>query len=360
MTTAATDRPHKESGPPRETDDGDLDMYRCAGVSCGTGAYPLSPHDLSPLNSSHQQSGPRVLVLLAAYNGSAWIARQIRSILDQKGVQVQIVVRDDGSADSTRAELRCLGSSDRIRFVFATHRTGSAAQNFLTLIREHSAEAFEFVALSDQDDIWYPQKLARACETLRIEGSAGYSSATVARWENGKTALLRPSGVQNRSDFLFEGAGQGCTFVMSAGFYGQTREFMFAHPELTRTVHFHDWTLYALARSWGLRWSFDSKPSMIYCQHAGNDTGARGSLTGIIKRFALVRAGWYRRELDAICAICAAAAPANEAIRDWHSGLTQAPGMRRKLRILRFCLRGGRRRLRDNLVVILAAALGWI
>ncbi|MGH7106715.1 MAG: glycosyltransferase [Acetobacteraceae bacterium] len=312
------------------------------------------------MNSSHDQTGPRVLVLLAAYNGSAWIARQMRSILDQERVQVRIVVRDDDSVDGTPAELQRLGSSDRISLVFGTHRTGSAAQNFLTLIREHSADTFEFVALSDQDDIWYPQKLARACETLRAEGSAGYSSATMARWENGKAALLRPSGAQNQTDFLFEGAGQGCTFVMSAAFYRQAREFLLAHPELTRTVHFHDWTLYALARSWGLRWTFDAYPSVIYCQHADNDTGARGSLSGIVRRLALIRAGWYRRQLNAICAICAAAAPANEAIRDWRATLNQPASMRRKLKIMRFCLRSGRRRLRDNLVVILAAALGWI
>lgn len=321
---------------------------------------PCITHDFSPLNSSHDQTRPRVLVLLAAYNGSAWIGRQIRSILDQEQIQVCVVVRDDGSTDGTRAELQRLGSPDRVSLVFATHRAGSAAQNFLTLIREHSADTFEFVALSDQDDIWYPQKLARACKILIAEESAGYSSATMARWENGKTALLGPSGIQNRADFLFEGAGQGCTFVMSAAFYRQAREFLLAHPELTRTVHFHDWTLYALARSWELRWSFDATPSMIYCQHAGNDTGARGSLSGIVKRLALIRAGWYRRQLEDICAICAAAAPANAAIRGWRATLNQPPSMRRKLKIMRFCLRGGRRRLRDNLVVILAATLGWI
>lgn len=273
---------------------------------------------------------------------------------------MRVVVRDDDSADGTRAELQRVGNPDRISLVSANHRTGSAAQNFLSLIREHSADKFEFVALSDQDDIWYPQKLARACEILRADGAVGYSSAAMARWENGKTALLRPSGGQNRADFLFEGAGQGCTFVMSVAFYRQAREFMLAHPELTRTVHFHDWTLYALARSWGLRWSFDARPSMIYCQHADNDTGARGSLSGIVKRLTLIRTGWYRRQLDEISAICAAAAPADAAIHDWRAILNQPPSIRRKLRIVQFCFHGGRRRLRDNLVVIVAATLGWI
>lgn len=320
----------------------------------------LACANLSSLKSINERTGPRVLVLMATYNGSAWVARQIQSILDQEGVQVQIVIRDDDSADGTQTELRRHENPERIRLIFATHRSGSAAQNFLTLVREHSADTFEFVALSDQDDIWYPRKLSRACETLRAEASAGYSSATVARWEHGKTALLRPSAAQSRSDFLFEGAGQGCTFVMSASFYRKARQFILAHPELTQAVHFHDWTIYALARSWGLRWSLDPTPSMTYRQHTENDTGARGSLSGVLRRLALIRAGWYRQQLDAICVICAAAAPANEIIRTWHSTLTQPSSIRRKLKLLQFCIRGGRRRLRDNLVLILAVILGWI
>lgn len=312
------------------------------------------------MNPSHDHATPRVLVLLAAYNGSRWITRQVQSILYQEGVQVRLVIRDDVSTDETRTELHRLGNAENVILVNATDPTGSAAQNFLTLIREHSADGFEFVAFSDQDDIWYPQKLARACAILTTEGIAGYSSATLARWENGRTVLLRPSALQNRSDFLFEGAGQGCTFVVSAPFYQQAREFMLAHCELTRTVHFHDWTLYALARTWGLRWHFDVAPSMIYCQHADNDTGARGSPSGLAKRLSLIRTGWYRRQLDAICAICATAAPTSRVIREWRSILHQPRSTRRKLQLLAFCLRGGRRRLRDNIVVIFAATVGWI
>jgi len=314
--------------------------------------------------SSHRSvappPAPRVLVLLAAYNGSAWIRQQLESVLSQNGVLLKIVARDDASNDGTRAELLRFASDARVGLIFEPVRAGSAAGNFLRLMQLCPSEGFDFVALADQDDIWYPDKLSRACGTIRAHASAGYSSATLAAWETGRTALVKLSGKPNRSDFLFEGAGQGCTFVMTAPFYERARRFLLERPEMTAELHFHDWALYALARSWGLGWSFDHEPSMMYRQHAGNDTGARGSARGAMKRLALIRRGWYRRQLTAVCELCAAAAPDSDTIASWRIILGLSSGLRRRLQMLRFCLRGGRRRSGDNLVVLIAAAAGWI
>jgi rhamnosyltransferase len=306
------------------------------------------------------KSRPRVLVLLATYNGSRWIRDQMESILAQEGVDLAIAVRDDASTDGTRWELSRFENDGRVRIAAATAPSGSAARNFLTLIRENAASGFDFVAFADQDDLWKPAKLRSACEMLTASGSAGYSSATVAVWENGRDRLLPLSGAPTASDFLFEGAGQGCTFVLTAAFYERARVLLLAHTELTHGIHYHDWLLYALARSWGLRWSFDAHPSVLYRQHAGNDTGARGTLPGIIRRLSRIRDGWYGAQLRAIAAICRTAAPANTTVLNWHRTLAQAAGVRRRLAIVRFCLQGGRRRTRDNMMAVFAALCGWI
>ena len=47
----------------------------------------------------------KVLVLMSSYNGEKYIREQIESILNQKGVNVSILVRDDGSSDRTTAIL---------------------------------------------------------------------------------------------------------------------------------------------------------------------------------------------------------------------------------------------------------------
>jgi rhamnosyltransferase len=320
-------------------------------------------HELKSRTAAEEQlrvARPKVLVLLAACNGSRWIREQIQSILTQEDVDVRIVVRDDGSTDGTRWELAHFAGDDRVTVVTAPTASCSAARNFLALIGENGAAASDFVAFADQDDLWNRDKLAAACRMLGTTAAAGYSSATLAVWEDGRRQLLKPSGAPTASDFLFEGAGQGCTFVLTAGFYEDVRRFLVAHAQLTQQLHYHDWLVYALARSWERQWCFDAQPSMQYRQHDGNHTGARGTLVGITRRLARVRQGWYCTQLQAIAGLCAAAAPANSTVLTWHRTFTQPAGWRRRFQVARFCLRGGRRRVRDNAIVLLAALCGWI
>ena len=302
----------------------------------------------------------RVLVLLATYNGSRWIREQMESILGQQDVSLEIAVRDDASTDGTRWELARFAEDRRVRMVTADAPSRSAARNFLTLIRQNPANAFDFIAFADQDDRWNPDKLCRACQELGASGAAGYSSATVATWEDGRQRRLKLSGAPTASDFLFEGAGQGCTFVLSANFYERIRSFLLTHDELTNGIHYHDWMVYALARSWGLRWSFDARPSMQYRQHGRNDTGARGTLNGIARRLARIRDGWYGGQLRAIAEICRTAAPANPVVLTWHRHLSAQDSWHKRLATAKFCLGGGRRRTLDNMVAVMAALRGWI
>lgn len=303
---------------------------------------------------------PKILVLLAACNGSRWIREQMESILAQEGVDLRIAVRDDCSTDGTRWELARFAEDERVGIVASAAASGSAARNFLTLISENAADACDFVAFADQDDLWNRDKLVRACRMLRATASAGYSSATIAAWENGRKKVVKPSGAPTAADFLFEGAGQGCTFVLTAGLYEQVRRFLAAHATLTHRLHYHDWMVYALARSWGLRWCFDATPSMQYRQHGGNDTGARGTLNGIARRLSLVRQGWYRTQLHMIAELCRAAAPANATVLAWHREFVRPHCWHRRLQLARYCLHGGRRRKRDNMIAVLAALCGWI
>jgi rhamnosyltransferase len=284
----------------------------------------------------------------------------MESILAQEGVELAIAARDDASTDGTRWELARFEDDARVRIVAATTASGSAARNFLTLMHENAADAFDFVAFADQDDLWNPDKLSRACSMRTAGGSAGYSSATVATWEDGRERVVKLSGVPTASDFLFEGAGQGCTFVLTADFYERVRSFLATQAELINGIHYHDWLVYALARSWGMRWSFDPVPSVLYRQHGANDTGARHTLAGITKRFSLIRRGWYRGQLSAVARLCLAAAPASPAVRAWNSILLQSDSCRRRLRVAGFCLGGGRKKSLDNAVILFSALVGWI
>jgi len=304
---------------------------------------------------------PSVLILLASFNGAAWIRQQLQSILAQRGVDISIAVRDDGSADATRAIVQELATSGRIRLLPTSSGTGSAGQNFFALIRENPAENFDYVAFSDQDDIWDPDKLQNACHALQADPRiALYSSAVLAVWPDGRERILRQSTSLTRCDYLFEGAGQGCTFVLSGAFYRRVRDFMVTNPEVTRDLHYHDWPIYALARTWGLYWRFDRRPTVKYRQHGGNDTGARASFGGVRKRLSLMANGWYGGEVLAVTRLCATANPSDSLVNAWRRVAARPPSLRRQLQMAWFFVRHGRRKRADRAMLIIAAILRWL
>lgn len=275
-------------------------------------------------------------------------------------MDVHISVRDDESTDGTRAQVALFLASNQVSLTRSGARTGSAAQNFLALIRETPPGDFDFIALADQDDEWCPDRLARAAKQLAMTSSAGYSSATLAVWGNGRTALLTQRTRTTRSDFLLGGIGQGCTFVLTRELYSRARDFLMRNPHLTQAIHYHDWALYALARTWGCPWIFDPEPSVRYRQHDRNDTGARVSAAGALKRLRLIRSRWFAAQVRATADLCAAAGPSDPIICAWRSLLAAPATLSRRLRIARFCLAGGRRNPVDNAMLIFAALAGWL
>jgi len=303
---------------------------------------------------------PRVLVLLAAFNGANWIQEQLRSILRQENVDVHIIVRDDGSVDHTISAIEALGVADRVEIRSALAPTGSASQNFFSLIRDCSAVDFDFVAFADQDDIWNPDKVQRACSQLRSTSGAGYSSAVTAFWEDATERALIPSSSQTSADFLFESAGQGCTYVLTAKFYERLRHLVSSNRHLTESVHFHDWAIYAIARAWNLRWCFDELSTMKYRQHGENHFGARNNFVGIIKRLLLIRSGWYRTQVKAITDLCVAAAPLHRELGEWKQRLQETDNLARRLAVGRMCKQAGRRRRTDRIILATACLLGWV
>ena len=111
------------------------------------------------------QKTPQIMVLLAAHNGTRWIAAQIDSILAQQAVAVQVVLSIDRSTDGTEAWAAQLAQQDaRVTVLPGGQVFGGAAPNFFRLLRDVDMAGCDYVALADQDDLWHPDKLARACQ----------------------------------------------------------------------------------------------------------------------------------------------------------------------------------------------------
>jgi len=239
-----------------------------------------------------------------------------------------------------------------------TQRFGNAARNFYRLLRDIDPSAYQYVALSDQDDIWFTNKLASSIQKLCERKVAAVSSNVIALWPNGKQSLIRKAQPQRRLDFLFESAGQGCTYVLTSECAAMFRQFLIANRKEVESVQFHDWMLYAWARSHALTWHIDPRPTMLYRQHKENVHGANSGWAAFRRRAAQVRSGWYREEILKISRLishgptytieCGTIQRLVES-RTIHSRISLAV----KAHTLR-------RRVKDRASLILACLLGWI
>jgi rhamnosyltransferase len=156
---------------------------------------------------------------------------------------------------------------------------------------------YQYVALSDQDDIWYLEKLALSIAQLGDRKAAAVSSDVIALWPDGRKKLIRKSQRQRSLDFLFESAGPGCTYVMTAPCAAAFKEFLARNRSAVAAVQFHDWMLYAWVRANGYTWYILPRPTMLYRQHDGNEYGANSGWAAFRRRLAQVRSGWYREQI---------------------------------------------------------------
>ena len=99
---------------------------------------------------------PLVSIVMGTYNGQEFLCQQIDSIIGQSYSNLEIIIQDDGSSDETCNIVRRYASKDsRIQF-FRNKENLGIVQNFYDLIDKTRGE---YIAISDQDDIWQPNKI---------------------------------------------------------------------------------------------------------------------------------------------------------------------------------------------------------
>lgn len=223
---------------------------------------------------NNNEKMPRVAVCLAGYNGMAYIAEQIESILLQRNVEIRIFISVDQSSDGTEKRLAewALIAPRLTLLPFGRH-FGSAGPNFYRLLREVDLSEFDYLSFADQDDIWHPEKLWRAHSVMTAQNAVGYSSNFTAFWPSGVARIVNKAWPQRTWDFLFESAGPGCTYVLHSSLALPLQQLVRNADKSVLRVDYHDWLTYAFARSHNYPWVIDSWSSMQYRQHAHNQIG---------------------------------------------------------------------------------------
>ena len=102
-----------------------------------------------------------ISVCMASFNGSKYIEQQLESILIQLGPLDEVVIVDDASKDDTVSKLKNF-NDPRIKLIENDLNVGviSSFEKSLCLARG------DFIFLSDQDDIWLPDKVSKIMESF--------------------------------------------------------------------------------------------------------------------------------------------------------------------------------------------------
>lgn len=129
---------------------------------------------------------------MCTYNGAAFLHAQLQSILEQTYPPHEIVVVDDGSTDGTPGILQTFAARHPLLRWYRNEQNLGYNKNFEKAL---SLAAGEVLAISDQDDVWHPQKIEVLLRHW-THGAAIYSDSVLFTGE--VPAVPRPGRWMNR------------------------------------------------------------------------------------------------------------------------------------------------------------------
>lgn len=105
---------------------------------------------------------PLISVIVPAYNAETFIAETIDSILSQTYPNIEILVVDDGSQDSTPEIVKAFAEKNQNIILLQQLNKGVASARNLAIEKSKG----EYIAPIDADDIWFPKKLEKQMQLM--------------------------------------------------------------------------------------------------------------------------------------------------------------------------------------------------
>lgn len=224
---------------------------------------------------------PTVVVLLSTYNGEKFLREQIDSILCQKDVNVQLLVRDDGSKDLTIDILNDYQQAGKL--VFYTGENKRTALSFMDLI--YNSPDSDYYAFCDQDDFWLPDKLSIGVERIKAETEdvpiLYYGIPRIVD-ETLNPLYVDPPVRETMTTFnscLVNSKATGCTMVFNRKLCELLKS---SHPDY---VLMHDAWAHKVCLAMDGKVIFDPDVHILYRQHGGNVVGVPKNFMGRIKLY---------------------------------------------------------------------------
>lgn len=239
------------------------------------------------------QTGETIDILLATYNGEAFLDEQLDSIAAQTHGDWRLIARDDGSTDRTPEILDAFRTRHPDKVVVLEDGDGNlgVAPNFSRLMEHSDAD---YIMFCDQDDVWLPEKVAESHAAMR-ELELRYGSGTPLLVHTDLSVVdqdlkpihhsfwryqrLDPECGRSLASLLIQNVVTGCAAMAN-------RRLKDVALPLPHDVRMHDWWLALVAAAFGCC-HYVPRPLVLYRQHGANALGEKGWGLRRVVRLAL-------------------------------------------------------------------------
>ena len=239
-------------------------------------------------------------VAIATYNGENFIAEQLNSILNQTVKPDLIVVSDGGSDDNTVAVCEDILSGSGVAYKLLTSDGRlSIKDNFEKCISFCEAD---YIFISDQDDVWFSNKLIRCIKKIQdcpsddvimVHHNRCRCSVDLAPLPDTAKRLELPLNLKNA---LIQEYAQGCTMVFNKAAWRLIKRF---EPKSNIP---HDLWVGMLCYYFG-KVFFVDEPLIYHIQYGTNASTTGNVLAGRLKRLKMFldRAVYVNPADDLLC-----------------------------------------------------------
>ncbi len=204
----------------------------------------------------------RVSVCLATYNGSNFLRLQIDSILKQLKGNDELIVVDDASDDNTVSIIESYDSRI-IRLYFNQQNLGPAS----AFNRALSLASGDLIFLSDQDDVWHPNKVSYLRNLFNILDAdlIVHDAIIINKGVISENTLFELN--QSRSGILkniYRNTYTGCCMAF------RRKILKNILPISSNIGLFHDAWIGILSEIYGFKVLFVNKPLINFIRHGSN------------------------------------------------------------------------------------------
>ena len=239
--------------------------------------------------SDKQINYPKVAVLMSTYNGEKFLHNQIQSILQQKDVDVELIIRDDGSSDATLNIINDF--CHHYKKIKLLHGVNIGCKKSFFELAQYASQHlafYEYFAFSDQDDVWFSDKLSSAIKKLAnlSEKSPNlYTCQTLLVDSDLKPLFLKkmkPKFKRTVEEAIMVQPSPGCVMV-----FNKTLLDLYIKIDIDK-MFLHDDSLYKVCLICGGNVVYDDDVHIYYRQHGNNVIGGNQSSLKRYKRWLMM------------------------------------------------------------------------